>query len=407
MLLSFSPLRLSAQSFDRWFDGRTLRLDYLLSGNASEQHIALSALSSQPRWWGRRAHLDSLPLEGNGQLTLRDHRTQKVLYRQSFSTLFQEWQQTDEARSVDRAFEHVVLAPMPRDTVEVTLELRNNRRQVTATLHHTVVPTDILIRPMGRRGITPYVTLQQAADTAHCIHLAFVAEGYQRSQMNTFLSDARKAMEALFAHEPFRLLRHRFQVVAVQTASEDEGVSEPSENHWKNTAFGAHFDTFYSKRYLTTARLFALHDCLAGVPYEHILVLANTARYGGGGILNSYVLSTTHHPSFLPVVVHEFGHSFGGLADEYAYEDEVIPMYPHDVEPWEPNITTRVNFHHKWENLLSSGAGFYEGAGYSLHGVYRAYEDCRMRTNDTPEFCPACQQALTRLIHFYTDKERP
>ena len=133
-------------------------------------------------------------------------------------------------------------------------------------------------------------------------------------------------------------------------------------------------------------------------------MLVNTPHYGGGGILNSYNLAMAHHPQFRPVVVHEFGHSFAGLGDEYAYDFEQLPMYPHDIEPWEANLTTKVDFHHKWENLIGRDpkAGFYEGAGYSLKGVYRAYPDCRMRTNENPEFCPACQQAISRVIDFYT-----
>lgn len=116
----------------------------------------------------------------------------------------------------------------------------------------------------------------------------------------------------------------------------------------------------------------------------------------------------THHQAFRPVVVHEFGHSFAGLADEYAYEQEQIPMYPHDVEPWEKNITTKVSFKGKWENLIGKDpkAGFHEGAGYSLKGVYRAYPDCRMRTNEYPDFCPACTQEIQAVIDFYTKWEK-
>ena len=132
-------------------------------------------------------------------------------------------------------------------------------------------------------------------------------------------------------------------------------------------------------------------------------MLVNTSEYGGGGILNSYNLAAMHHAQSLPVVVHEFGHSFGGLADEYAYDFEQIPMYPHDVEPWEPNITTRKDFKSKWEDMTGKqGVGLYEGAGYSLKGVYRPCRDCRMRTNENPDFCPVCRRALTRLIDFYT-----
>ena len=208
-------------------------------------------------------------------------------------------------------------------------------------------------------------------------------------------------MEALFQHEPFKKLKERFQIIAVKSPSKDSGTSIPGKGIWKNTALGSHFNTFYSDRYLTTLNLKRLHDWLAGTPYEHIIVLVNTDNYGGGGILNSYNLSMTHHPSFKPVVVHEFGHSFAGLADEYAYEQEQIPMYPADIEPWEPNITTLKDFDSKWKSL--KGAGLFEGAGYSLKGVYRAYQDCRMRTNEHPVFCPVCQQAIERLIRFYTE----
>ena len=272
--------------------------------------------------------------------------------------------------------------------------------------------------------MTPYETLQKAADPAHCIHIAYVAEGYKEAEMPTFIEDCRTAMEALFAHEPFKSLRQRFNIVAVKSPSVESGTSEPSKGIWKNTALHSHFDTFYSERYLTTLHLKDLHDWLAGTPYEHIIVLVNTEKYGGGGILNSYNLSMAHHAYFKPVVVHEFGHSFAGLGDEYAYDQEQISMYPTDVEPWEPNLTTLVDFHGKWEKLIDKKTplptpqpsdldkpnarrdkwkvGAYEPAGYSQHGVYRAFPDCRMRTNTHPEFCPACRLGLTKLIKFYT-----
>lgn len=234
--------------------------------------------------------------------------------------------------------------------------------------------------------------------------------------MDDFINDARIANDALFAHEPFNSLKSRFNIIAVKSPSLESGTSEPSNGIWRNTALDSHFDTFYSKRYLTTLHLKKLHDWLAGTPYEHIIVLVNTDHYGGGGILNSYNLSMTKHNLYRPVVVHEFGHSFAGLGDEYAYEYEDIPMYPHDIEPWEPNLTTLADFHGKWENLISpktkiptpigkdkTKVGVYEGAGYSMKGVYRALPDCRMRTNENPEFCIVCRETITDLINFYTE----
>lgn len=214
-------------------------------------------------------------------------------------------------------------------------------------------------------------------------------------------------------------MKDRFNVVAVKSVSQDSGTSEPGKGIWKKTALSSHFDTFYSERYLTTLHLKDLHNCLAGTPYEHIIVLVNSTRYGGGGILNSYNLTTCHQKWFKPVVVHEFGHSFAGLADEYAYESEAIPMYPHDVEPWEKNITTLVDFDSKWKGMIKKGTpiptplskkekeavnkvGVFEGAGYSVKGVYRGVQDCRMRINETPNFCAVCKKALTDIIDFYT-----
>jgi hypothetical protein len=405
ILFALTGTTIEAQNFNDFFTDNTLRIDYTFAGNKQEQHIAVDQLNAIPKWYGKRQHLSELPVEGNGQITVRTHSTGKVIYRNSFSTLFQEWLSYDESKSISRSFENVFLVPMPKDTVEVTLELRDNRRQVMASLTHQVVPTDILIRHIGEKDVTPYITLQQAADTNRCIHLAFIAEGYTKDEMATFIKDADTAVEAMFEHEPFKSMRDRFNIIAVEAPSAESGTSEPAKGIWKNTALHSHFDTFYSDRYLTTLHLKDLHNWLAGTPYEHIIVLVNSSKYGGGGILNSYNLTSTHHLYYKPVVVHEFGHSFCGLADEYAYEQEDIPMYPHDIEPWEPNITTKVDFAKKWQDMLhkkDKAIGLYEGAGYSLKGVYRAYPDCRMRTNQNPEFCKVCQRALIRLINFYT-----
>ena len=425
LLMLCCGLTVGAQTFEEWFDDRTLRLDYVFAGDASRQELYVDQLSQLPRWFGRRTRLAELPLAGNGQITVRAHRSQQVIYRHAFSTLFQEWLATDEAKHVRRSFENVFLVPFPRDTVDVTVELFDFHSRVQASMTHTVSPTDILISHKGKgtktphagmtnaargdgqrrtRGFqTPYVTLQQAADTTRCIHIAYVPEGYTEEQMFSFLDHCRIAMEALFRHEPFKAMRARFNIIALLAPSVDSGVSEPGNGLWLNTALDSHFDTFYSQRYLTTLHLKRLHDLLAGTPYEHIIILANTSHYGGGGIYNSYNLSYTGGEKFESVVVHEFGHSFGGLADEYPYGDD-DPMYFSDTEPWEPNLTTLHDFSSKWQNLIDDGrASLIEGGGYLSKGVWRGKEDCRMRTNEEPDFCPVCQQALRRLINFYTE----
>lgn len=402
MALLLTMVSASAQRFEDYFEDRTLRLDYTFAGDVTLHQIYVDELVSMPHWYGRRQRLAELPLKGNGQITMCSKADGEVIYRHSFSTLFQEWLATEEAKHTQKSFENVFLVPFPKDTVIIKVELFDYHDEVINSLTHTVVPQDILIRKAGERLVTPYKTLQQAADTSHCIHVAYVAEGYRQEEMDTFLEDCRIAMEALFAHEPFKEKQDCFNMIAVMSPSEESGTSWPAKGIWKNTVLGSHFDTFYSDRYLTTLHLKKLHDILAGTPYEHIIILVNTDHYGGGGIYNSYNLTYAHGDRFRPVVVHEFGHSFGGLGDEYPYGND-DPMYFPDTEPWEPNLTTKCNFSRKWENLVKEGkAGLVEGGGYLEKGVWRGFENCRMRTNEEPEFCLVCKQALGRLIDFYT-----
>ena len=252
-----------AQDFNQYFKNETLRLDYIFSGNRDRQQIAVDELCRIPGWFGKRNRLDQLPVEGNGQITVRHHRSGKVIYRNSFSTLFQEWLSYDISKNNTKAFENVFLVPYPKDTVDITVDLRDNRRQIITSLTHTVAPGDILIRTIGAESHTPYETIQPAADPEHCIHIAYVAEGYTESQMDSFIEDCKTANEALFAHEPFKTLRNKFNIIAVKSPSHDSGTSEPSKGIWKNTALHSNFDTFYSDRYITTLHLKEIDNWIA------------------------------------------------------------------------------------------------------------------------------------------------
>lgn len=425
-LLSLMALGLwaGAQDFDTHFMDRTLRLDYSFCGTARSQEIYLDEMCQSPGWYGRRGHLAELLLVGNGQITVTDTTGTDTLYRHSFSTLFQEWQTSEEASRVRRSFENVFLIPFPRHAVDVTVTLSDTHNRETSRLRHRVNPEDILIRRIGEQGVLPWRYIHQAGDPREKIDVAIVAEGYTQEEMPRFYEDCQAAVQALLGHEPFRSLGVDFNFVAVPSASVQSGISVPHDGLWVQTALGSHYDTFYSERYLTTLRLRRLHDVLAGVPYEHIIILANTETYGGGGIYNSYMMSSAHHATAPVVLVHEFGHSFAGLADEYYYDDQYEPMYPADTEPWEPNLTTLVDFSSKWADLLpasSAGArlvqgwpvsaedgrdiythvGLYEGGGYQSRGVYRPTQDCRMKTNEAPVFCPVCDRSIRRLVDFY------
>ena len=360
----FQPLKSQSLNFSR-----TLRADFIFSGTVEKQYISIEELSTFNGWAGRRGHLNAVPLRGNGQLCLQDARTKKVLYRHSFSTLFQEWLSTEEAKRVNKAFQNVFLMPMPTDSALLSIELYDTHSKVVSSFSMTIHPRDIL------------------------------AEGYTEAEQNNFYSDAIIAMESLFSHEPFKSRKDCFNIVAVALPSQNSGISIPKRGLWKQTALSSHFDTFYSDRYLTTLNLRKLNDALQGIPYEHIIILANTDNYGGGGIYNSYTLTTAKHSAFRSVVVHEFGHSFGGLADEYYNDTQFSDTYNAATEPWESNITTHPD-DSKWKDVR--GAKMYEGAGYQAKNVYRGFENCRMKTNEYPEFCGVCQRALNQLIDFYT-----
>ena len=419
-----TSLRVLSSPMDLIRNDFTLRLDYVFSGDATHTEIALAKMGKLEGWWGRTVNMDRFLLRGNGQITLRDSATNQVLYCNSFSTLFSEWQSTPEATHTRKAFENVYLVPMPKNTAYVTVQIFDKTDCIVASFTHVVHPDDILIRPVQ----SPYTLVKcryvhKGGDSREAIDIAIVGEGYTKEEMEIFYRDAKETADQILSYEPFKSCASRLNFIAVPVESKESGVSIPLKNEWKQTAFSSSFSTFYSDRYLTTLHLFDLHDALASVPYEHIIILANTDNYGGGGILNSYVLTAAHNRWAMPVVVHEFGHSFGGLADEYFYDDGT-DQYDLNVEPWEPNITTLVGFQSKWQDLLEMKeivtkadqklpaykalvesdykVGIYEGGGYLSEGIYRPFPTCRMRDNTYPVFCPVCQRAISRMIDYHT-----
>lgn len=425
---------ITGKEFDRHFNDSTLRVDYVFGGGPGGNSVLLSQMSKTAGWYGKRHHLAELLLAGNGNIIVRDVVSGDTLYRQSFSSLFQEWISTPEAGIENRSFENSFLVPLPCRDADIILSLFDNRQQLMASSIHRYGTSDELVRiPAESRFYHEYV--HRGGDPRTTIDVAIVAEGYTAAERQTFLDDARCMADEILSYEPFNSHRQHFNFLAVMTPSEDSGVTVPLRGQWLDTAFGSHYSTFHSPRYLTAPDVHALHQALSGLPYEHIIILANTDTYGGGGIYNSYLLSAAHNEKALPVTVHEFGHSFGGLADEYFYQGEESDTYPLDIEPWEPNITTLCDFKSKWASMLdkstpvptpwkeSSGTreqtvkqsetvdceamtvGVYEGGGYRIKGVYRPAVTCRMRDNFVPAFCPVCQSALSRLIDFYTVPE--
>ena len=432
LLLALPGLR--AQAFDDDFEDATLRLDYVFCGDNAHQAIYFQQALKTSAWAGRRNNLSAPLLEGNGQIRVLDPETGKCLYANSFSTLFQEWRVEEEATRVQKAFENCFQVPFPKRPVDIEVFLLDTHRNRSSYLKHRIDPTDILIRKVADNGYSSTV-IWQGGSLAETIDIVVVSDGYTASEKAKFYRDAEHVATALFRHEPFASYRNKFSIRAVFAPSLDSGPSVPRKGDWKRTVADSHFDTFYSDRYLTTSAQQKVYDLIGTVPFEHIVVMVNTDIYGGGGIYNSLTIMNSDHPTFNAVMVHEFGHAFGGLADEYAYGQQVETPYPADTEPWEPNITTLHDFAAKWQDMLPKGTpiptepdeldrtnvrrlwptftqeqkdmlnlklGVYEGAGYQMQGVYRPVQECRMRINECEEFCPVCTRAIVRMIEYYT-----
>ena len=423
LICAVAAVAVSAQSFSDYFANKTLRIDYVFAGNAENQIVALDELATSDGWAGRRVNLDKIPVRGNGELKLIDAKSGKTIYRTSFSSLFQEWLVTDEASQTTKSFEATFLVPFPKQEVFAEITLLDNKGEKQTSLRHRIEPDDKLIRNMNGREMSHHEYLLKSGSAEECIDIAIVAEGYTAEDMDIFMRDARTACDEIFRYEPFASHKEKFNVVAVKIESKQSDVSVPQDGVWRQTALNSNFHTFYSPRYLTTNSVHLIHDSLVGIDYEHLIILANTDTYGGGGIYNSYTLTTAHNPQFKPVVVHEFGHSFGALADEYFYEqaDHTENTYDLKYEPWEQNITSLVDFESKWKDMLDKRTsvpteptdkrkekyivGVYEGGGYMTKGMYRPAVVCRMRDNVATQFCPVCQRAIERIIIYNTEQE--
>lgn len=408
------------KQFLKTFADSTLRLDFTFAGKAGDVHISLDETHLLDGWHGRVHNTQRLNLEGTGRITMRNAQGDTI-FRLAFSSLFQEWLATDEAKLVARSYENVYLVPFPRERVRIDIELEDMARQIIAQSSLEIDPRDILIHNQTKHPALAHHYLHRAKHQREAIDVVILGEGYTAGEMKQFIADAQRSTQEILRYEPFASFKDQFNFIAVETPSQETGVSTPRLGDWRRTAFGAHFDTFYSDRYLTSRRVKDIHNALIGIPYEHIIILANTDVYGGGGIFNSYTLTSVHHSNFLPVLVHEFGHSFGGLADEYFYDDDAMSgSYSMTIEPWEANITNLVDFEgKKWSSLISASTprptpkelkdahplGLYEGAAYTSRGMYRPSYDCRMRTNTYPTFCPVCHRALSELILYHLRPE--
>ena len=437
----------------------SMRLDYFHTGDAREEHYALDTVVREGAWPGppdRRVDDSNL---GRYLVEVRDDKSGQTVYSRGFASIFGEWEATPEARERTRGFHESVRFPEPPAPVTVTIKKRDARGAFQASWSVRVDPADPAVDRRAPPAI-PVWAVVKSGEPVDKVDLLLLGDGYTAAEMEKWHRDAKRLADTLFAASPFREHRAQFNVWAADTPSEDSGVSRPSDGIYRRSALGTTYDAFGSERYVLNFDNKRWRRIAAAAPYEFIEIVVNDRKYGGGGIHNLYATVAADN-AFTPYVfVHEFGHHFAGLADEYytspvAYQ-AAAAEHP---EPWEPNATADPRAA-KWGDLLSAGVplptpwpkeefeaaqrdiqarrlkirqekrpeaemealfheerarmtrllgsapltgkvGAFEGALYEAKGYYRPQTDCIMFTRDEVGFCAVCRRAIERVIALY------
>lgn len=407
-------LQAQTNDFDRWFDGRTLRLDCLREGSSEHDTVWVERwCDRQSDWYGSYTHLIDSFNNGDYCIAIRDMKTGKLLYSRGYNTLFGEYKNTPKGLHTLCRFEETLLVPMPRSSVEIVLQKRDSLLRLTdATVVYFDPTTQILSTVSNQhvKTIQPSISAGGTSDTAFVLErhgssstkvdVVLVMQGYEHGADSQCRADMDRMREMLFENEPFTSHRNDFNVYAV--------VAD----------VGASYGTFEAERYLMTFNLWRLHDAIGVTPCDFIIIAVNDTRYGGGAIYNFYAVTSLHRNAHL-VLPHELGHAMGGLADEYVDENlSYGGIHRRQYEPLEPNITNLKNFASKWQSLLPKDTsiptpfdatiprsqcgplGVYEGAGYAQKGVFRPTPHCMMR--DYAPFCPVCRHRIETVFSLYT-----
>ena len=403
--------------YETYFTPDRLRIDLTFAGDASYQKIYLDGLVKECAWSGSKTNLIDTFNYGEYRLEVQTLQGEAI-YSKGFNTLFQEWRTTADAVTTPQAFCSSYTIPYPKEEVVLKVYERVKATGVYSEIFSVGInPADKLISHEVANS-WKVSSLMQNGDPATKVDLCFIAEGYTAQEMEKFRADARRFTEYLFTMAPYNRHKEDFNIWLVESISEESGTDIPHEDVWKKTVANSNFYTFRSDRYLTAQNQKTICQIATAAPYDALYVIVNNEKYGGGGIYNFYGLSASNCKWAEEVFVHEFGHSFAGLGDEYydsstSYEE----FYNIKIEPWEPNLTTLVNFESKWKDMLPSGTsvptptlsdpkdnvsmGVFEGGGYMAKGIYRPVMDCRMKTNQAQGFCPVCQRAIEKMIGYY------
>jgi len=411
------PALFPQNNFDKYFHNKTLRLDYYHTGDKENDFYSFDELIEEPYWGGSKINLVDKFEYGKYIFMVFDEESNELIYSRGYSTLFNEWQTTEEAKHTVKSFSETVVFPYPKYPVRVEFYSRNKKNEPVKKFEYNIDPKNYFIKT---ERVDEYESFEviNSGDPSVKVDIIIIPEGYTADEMETFRSDCDEFADYLFNSSPFKENKNKFNIRGINAPSEESGTDIPAEETWRKTLVNTTFYTFDLERYLMTTDNKTLRNVAANVPYDQIYILVNSNKYGGGSIYNLYSVCVNDNQAEEFVFVHEFGHGFASLADEYftsdvAYQD----FYSLDVEPLDPNLTTLIDFDSKWKDMVEDGTPFptpnteeyedvlgaFEGGGYVEKGVYRPRQDCTMKSIVVDNFCPVCKRAIVQMIDFYTE----
>jgi len=418
LLLSVVPyLGFTQQiNFNDFFLSKQMRIDYNIAGSSNDSHCYLVQIKEEPFWGGSLKNLiDRFDL-GSYKLEVFDQKLNQLIYCRGFSSMFREWQDTPEAKTISRSFYETVVFPYPKNKVKVVVSSRAKNSQFHSIFELNVDPSDYAI--VKENVQYPFKTIYGSGNSNQKVDIVVIPEGYTAAEMDKFHKDADRFIGYFFKVSPFKEMNDKFKFWAVDAPSVESGTDIPGKAVWKNTIVNSHFYTFGTERYLTTQDINSVRNIAATVPYDQIYILVNTTKYGGGGVYNYYNLCMSDNDQAEEVFTHEFGHAFADLGDEYEYGyDKAEDLYDMSVEPYVVNLSTLANFKTKWADLVDKNTpiptpdtkeyrdkvGAFEGAGYVMKKIYRPMSNCKMRSNSEKSFCPVCFKGVKDMILFYSE----
>ena len=416
LLILFSSTLFSQINFADFFQNKTLRIDYYHTGDSANDYYSIDELKEEPYWGGLHINLIDRFDYGSYKAEVYDDSSNKKIYSRTYSTLFHEWQTTDEARKTSKTFSETFVMPFPKKNITVEFFSRDRDNKFIKKFTYKINPNNYFIKT-ERDNEYKYFKVQYSGNPSQKVDIVIIPEGYKKDEMDKFKDDCKKVSSYLFNTSPFKENKEKFNIWGIEAPSEQEGTDVPADHLWKKTLLNTSFYTFNLKRYLMTTDNKKVRDIAANAPYDQIYILVNTSDYGGGAIYNYYSVCVSDNAYSEYIFCHEFGHGFAFLADEYSEENSPYKnFYNFNVEPVEPNLTTLVDFKSKWEDLVDKSTpiptppeskyknvvGAFEGGGYVEKGIYRPMLDCEMRSISINNFCVVCKRAIQQMIDFYS-----